>query len=501
MFRRPKNLRSKLTLSYTLVTVLGFLLVEVLLVVGYLLYYNYGRVNEKDYLNDIMYTLGSQATDYFNTGNVDQPGLQAWLNEVSADGYASLPPSDSWDSEAARIVESENMVVLSPEGLILAVSQDQSGLKVGEAYTPPVGSNEQKIIERAHDSPTPSPLTLSLINDENQIRLATPIPPIEEGDILNAILILTVESPKNKTLSDLAPLALWVPFTAMVLLFAVAPFGALFGSIAAGGFTKRLKRLSQSADSWAEGNFEVQPADTSEDEIGALTRKLHSMAERIQMLMQGQQQLAALEERNRLARDLHDTVKQQNFATLMQVRAAQNLMATDQPAAQAHLGEAEKLIKTSQEELGALINQLHPAELEGVGLSDALRKFCSEWSEQNKIPVLVNISNKQSVGLDYEQALFRVAQEAFSNISRHSHANQVQLVLEYEPTLVTMRISDNGIGFDSQSQSQVGYGLRNMQERIEKIAGRFEVSSNSDGGTEIRVKIPIVHTEEESRQQ
>ncbi|MFZ3070176.1 MAG: histidine kinase [Anaerolineaceae bacterium] len=490
MFRFPKGLRGKLTLSYTLVTVLGFLLAEVVLMVGYLLVYNYGRLNERDYLHDIIYTLGPQADDYFENGRIDQPGLQAWLDSLATEGYASLPPSDSWDSEAAKIVESKNMVVLSPDGLILAVAQDQSSLKVGEAYTSTEGSNEEQIIERAHEEPMPSPLSLTLVNDQNQIRLAMPIPPTAEGDALNAILLLTVNSPQAKNLGDLLPFTSWLPFTAILLLFAVAPFGTLFGSIAAGGFTKRLKRLSQSADSWAEGNFEDQPIDPSGDEIGALTRKLRSMAERIQTLMQGQQQFATLEERNRLARELHDTIKQQNFATLMQVRAAQNLITTDPAAAQANLQEAERLIKTSQEELGVLINELRPAELEGVGLADALRKFCSEWSEHNKIPVSVQVSNKQNIGLDHEQALYRVAQESFSNIARHSQASQAQLVLEYAPNAVTMRISDNGIGFDSQKQAQSGYGLRNMQERIEQIAGRFEISSKPDGGTEIRVIIP-----------
>ena len=190
-------------------------------------------------------------------------------------------------------------------------------------------------------------------------------------------------------ITSLAPRAAWlVALTAIGLLLAVAPFGALFGLVMSRGLTRRLAALSAAADAWSEGNFQPCRPDTGADEISLLGRRLRRMAERIQTLLQSQQELAALEERNRLARELHDTVKQQSFATLMQVRAARNLLATEPAAAEQHLAEAEQLIKTSQKELGRLIAELRPAALEGQGLADALREYAATWAEHSHIPAV-----------------------------------------------------------------------------------------------------------------
>ena len=135
-------------------------------------------------------------------------------------------------------------------------------------------------------------------------------------------------------------------------------------------------------------------------------------------------ELALLEERNRLARELHDTVKQQTFATLMQVRAARNLLDQDPAAAREHLEEAEELIKTSQQELGLMIAELRPAALEGQGLAGALQRLPGHLVAAYPHPGRVSRSqNERRLPLEVEQALFRVAQEALSNVARHSRAS------------------------------------------------------------------------------
>jgi signal transduction histidine kinase len=115
--------------------------------------------------------------------------------------------------------------------------------------------------------------------------------------------------------------------------------------------------------------------DPSGDELGQLARRLNGMAEQVQNLLAVRQELAVIEERHRLARDLHDSVKQQIFAMAMQVAAARTLMDNNSDAARVRLTEAERLVKQAQQELTALIRELRPAALGDKGLVVALREL------------------------------------------------------------------------------------------------------------------------------
>jgi NarL family two-component system sensor histidine kinase LiaS len=277
-----------------------------------------------------------------------------------------------------------------------------------------------------------------------------------------------------------------VLLTAAILLVMVAPFAALFGFIMSRGLTRRLGALAAAADAWSEGDFSRYPQDKTQDEIGNLGRRMRHMAERIQNLLQAQSELAALQERNRLARELHDTVKQQSFATLMQVRAARNTLAaasTEAPAdAARHLEGAEELIKTSQGELGRLISELRPAALEGQGLAAALRSYAGTWAEHSRIPATVQVQNERALPLEAEQALYRVAQEALANVAKHSHASAVALLLSFAPAAVRLVVKDNGVGFDP-IQGTTGFGLQSMHQRLMALGGTLLVESGQRGTT------------------
>jgi NarL family two-component system sensor histidine kinase LiaS len=278
--------------------------------------------------------------------------------------------------------------------------------------------------------------------------------------------------------------------TGLVLLAAVAPLGALFGLVMSRGLTRRLSALSRAADAWSQGDFRPFPVDRSNDEIGVLGRRLQSMAERIQNLLQSQQELAVLEERHRLARDLHDTVKQQSFATLMQVRAARNLIDTNAEAASEHLTTAEGLLKSSQQELGLLISELRPAALEGQGLAGALRAYLNSWAEHTRIPAEIQVTSERRLPLAVEQTLYRVAQEALANVARHSRASAVLAQLAYSDRDVRLTILDNGVGF-LPGENNSGFGLKSMRERVEEYGGKMDIASQSNQGTRVTAQIPL----------
>jgi signal transduction histidine kinase len=211
------------------------------------------------------------------------------------------------------------------------------------------------------------------------------------------------------------------------------------------------------------------------------------------------QELAVVEERNRLARDLHDSVKQQVFAIGMQLGAAR---ASLDPQAEAytHVVEAERLARQAGQELTVLIRQLRPAALEHKTLAATLQDMAGEWSRQANIPVRVRLEGDAAPARSGEEALLRVAQEALANAARHSRATAVEISLVTEAApgagsparATTLTIADNGRGFDRSSIAR-GVGLDSMRERLEALGGRLTVESTPGAGTRVVARLEINH--------
>ena len=484
------GLRGKLILTYTLVTVLALMALEVMVLSIGLFFSLANRTDERQYLNDVIYTLYPRASEHLQPGDEDLPGLQEWLEDVARSGYASLPPQNVFDSAAAAIDQADPMLVLSPEGTVLAQVPLEPGGPVGRRATADETAAYQRAIDAAMAGEL-DPMALSTRTDQGKTRLAVPIFEAGRFSDVTGGLLLTIEPPPPIILSSLLVYLGWIVGTGLLLLIAVTPFGALFGFIMSRGLSRRLTALTRAADAWSEGDFQPLPVDRSRDEIGVLAMRMRHMAERIRNLLHTQQELAFLEERNRLARELHDTVKQQSFATYMQIRAARNLLSSDPAAAEQHLQEAENLVKTSQQELGLLITELRPAALEGQGLTGALREYLKSWYEHTRIPAELKVTGERRLPLAIEQALFRVAQEALSNAARHSRASAVTLQLAIQPDQVRLEISDNGVGFDPSSAAGRGFGLESMRTRMAELGGGLEIDSSPEEGARVCVTAPI----------
>ena len=211
------------------------------------------------------------------------------------------------------------------------------------------------------------------------------------------------------------------------------------------------------------------------------------LLDELQTAQQKLQELAVIEERNRLARDLHDSVKQQVFAISMQLSAARTSMSETDKAYQS-VTEAERLAQQAGAELTTLIRELRPPGLERKSLPDAIRVHVEDWARQNQIEAEMNIDENVSVDLQAEQALFRVLQEALANVARHSNASKVLIVLRYEEEQVALVIEDNGAGFDPKKIVK-GVGLDSMQERLAAMNGKLEVISQNVKGTRITATV------------
>ena len=215
------------------------------------------------------------------------------------------------------------------------------------------------------------------------------------------------------------------------------------------------------------------------------------MAEDLENLLQTRGELATLEARNRFARDLHDSVKQQIFATSLQIAAARAYIEKDAESAEAHLSQADELVRAAQKELNVLIAEMRPAALEGKGLAAALREYVERWSEGAEIPADFHVQGERETPLEIEQALFRVAQEALANVARHSDATHAELDLNYTADTLTLRVADDGKGFDLSQSSSAGFGLQSMRERLARLDGYIDIESTPGKGTRVTSTCPL----------
>ena len=208
------------------------------------------------------------------------------------------------------------------------------------------------------------------------------------------------------------------------------------------------------------------------------------------LLFEQTKELAILEERTRLAHDLHDSAKQKAFAALAQLGTAGGIVKKNPTAAKEHLEEAENLVSEVIQELTFLIQEMYPMALKEKGLLVALREYIFEWENRNNISVELQTENIKKLPLNIEQAFYRITQEALANIARHSHATQVKINLVYSNRNAQLRIEDNGKGFDP-AKHPMGIGLRSMQERASSIEGHMIIDGNPGSGTCLTVLLPL----------
>jgi NarL family two-component system sensor histidine kinase LiaS len=477
-----RRLRWKLALSYTLVTALALLVAEILLV-SVLIAFLMSPV------------LPSLAARY--VGDEVAPRLEAGLDQ-------SPPDVESLREEVGSLTDDTNVSMangeggmdftLGPEeGYLLVVDEERRLLvssrrigrvSEGERFDPGRFPGVAPLLAAAQRGEE-DPWSLGAYSPSRAQMLAAAPVEGEGGRVLGAVLVV-IQLP-NLT----GPLLTIIAVGTLTLIVPAAMLGMIFGFLTAWGMTRRLQRLARAAQAWSRGDFSVAVKDRSKDEIGQLSRELNTMAAQLEGLIQARQELATLETRNRFARDLHDSVKQQVFATSFQIAAARALMEKDTEAAEEHLAQAEELARQAQRELNVLIGELRPAALEGKGLSSALRDYVEDWSRRAEIPAEVHIRGEREAPLEVEQAIFRVAQEALANVAKHSGAGSVEVDLIYAPGSLTLRVADDGRGFDPANNSGEGFGLQSMHERLEKLGGRVKVESAPGTGTRLTCVCPL----------
>jgi NarL family two-component system sensor histidine kinase LiaS len=486
---RPfRTLQWRFSLSYMLVTVLSVLAVPTLYFAASYLF----AIRSPDLprlMADGLEGEAPLALPYLVQQPVDRTGLRTWLVDFNSNGRVQGTGSfaDLWMSGPPY--GTSQMALVDTTGHVLVSTSPAAFPEGGLAASRLTAAGRQVLRVALAGDKRPDDLATPEANGRSLIAVPITIP----GRTVGALVL---DMDVGATQAGFLPRAAQGLIGFVLIISVVAGLvGLVFGFVVSRGMARRLRTISQAADAWSQGNFSAAAHDPSGDELGRLTRDLNGMAEQIQSLLQDRQQLAIVEERNRLARDLHDSVKQQVFATAMQVAAARALVQRDPSAAEARLAEVERLVGEAQRELTALIGELRPAALADKGLAQALREYCAEWSGRVGIAADVRVRSEQPAPLEVEQALFRVAQEALSNVARHSDATRVEVELAWEPEALQLSITDNGRGMDAAAADGQGVGLHSMQERVEALRGSLAIRAAPGGsGTSIQVWVPLAQS-------
>jgi signal transduction histidine kinase len=250
--------------------------------------------------------------------------------------------------------------------------------------------------------------------------------------------------------------------------------------------TRRLNTIADAAESWSAGDFSTLIPDESGDELGRLSRDLNRMAVELMSLMQSRAELASLQERQRIARDLHDTVKQKAFALNLQIRAARRLIGNDNDAATTRLDESFELIGGIQRQLVHVLDELRSERAPRGFLAPRLRDLAERWARISGLQREFDLDDTILDDAVHGEALLRIAEEALANVLRHSRATRVSIRLHRQDEQIALSIADNGVG---GADSSSGMGLANMRGRAEGLpGGQFELISPPGAGTEVRVR-------------
>ncbi|RDU36807.1 sensor histidine kinase [Neobacillus piezotolerans] len=309
-------------------------------------------------------------------------------------------------------------------------------------------------------------------------------------------------------ISDLSQLwerqLMGIPFI-IFLPASIGAFGILFGLISGVFWKSQLSLIGQSLRQIEEGHqaefkddctiYEMQEIHERFQKLNAQLSEKAKVSQRLATEKAEEQEVRIQEiisqERNRLARELHDSVSQQLFAASMLMSAVTETRGEEEGPEAKQLKLVEGMIHQSQIEMRALLLHLRPAALKGKSLQEGIAELLNELSQK----VMMDIAwRAEDFPMDkgVEDHLFRILQESVSNTLRHAKAKSLEVLLIKRDGLIIMRVVDDGVGFDEEDRKAGAYGLQNMHERALEIGGTLKIVSVKNKGTRLEVKVPAV---------
>ena len=530
---RPQtSLRFKLFFSYTLVTALAFLLIEVVLVSIAMLFissrlevtpeavqteisdqwlplaqpYLEDSPQNRSHLQVVLkkfrgFVVLSESLEISETIHLDLQS-QHYLTLIFLDqkGHPidSIPHPDADQQLEIPLEDDLRQEMLANPGRIHALmmeAEDQVAIvsAVQRYYT-------AQLEQRISQSESMQTLIANVFQDQNSVENVfleeqgnsygiVPIPHSHnEKVVVGAILWQTKLEPWD--IVQYRDFLRTMSAVLLVTLVLSAIIGTVFGVLSSRTLVRRLSSLSGVINHWSAGNFAAKINDSGQDELHTVAVELNTMSDHFESLLLEKQEMSIIRERNRLARDLHDSVKQDTFGASAQLAAARALIRSKPDQAIGHMEEANNILDRVRSELTSLIHELYPAHLANHSLPDSIQRFVNEWKKIYGLEVKIHILSYQGLPKTVEKTFYLILQEAFSNVARHSKASTVEVFLKQSELSAFLMISDNGCGMNVDS-TELGIGMKSMNERAKLMGGTLDVISASSEGTCIRIEVPL----------
>jgi signal transduction histidine kinase len=251
--------------------------------------------------------------------------------------------------------------------------------------------------------------------------------------------------------------------------------------------------------SWSALGLFIHKLVVTSSERARLIQELEAARRQVELARQRDTELAALRERERLARDLHDSLGHNLVTLTVQLEAAERLCGVDPARAANLLGQMKQLTRSSTDELRRSLAGLRAPGLGDRSLQKALQMLCRELAQRSGLKINCQIQNEtDQLPPAVAEALWRVAQEGLANTEKHAHAEQASVKLDVRngSTAVCqaiLSVTDDGLGVNAGAEATPGhYGLKGIRERVEGLGGTFALRSNLPRGTAVEVRIPVV---------
>jgi signal transduction histidine kinase len=307
---------------------------------------------------------------------------------------------------------------------------------------------------------------------------------------------------------QLALSTLTAQFLLTILLVSVT--GILVAVFLTWILTRPILSLVHATQEVAKGNFSPRVKRWANDEIGELAVAFNAMTEELAHTDELRRERESLrrqllekvistqeDERRRIARELHDSTSQNLTSLIVGLRMMETHCA--QCAAQSKASDLREVASHTLDEVHDLSMRLRPRVLDDLGLAAAIERLSSEWQARHKIPVDVEIRISERLPGEVETAIYRIVQEALTNIARHAYAKTASILIERRNDIVRAIIEDDGVGFDiNTDHGERHLGLLGMRERAELLDGKLTIESSPEHGTSIFIEIPLASTAQDN---
>ncbi len=496
---RLRHLRWKLTWSYTWVAALSFLIVETVLLVLLMiaLGFNPLRPDIQVFNNIVAPVLADDIRPitmaHLRNQPVDTAAFQADLEQV-----LGIEPLTT-DSSPFEIEQFASVFVLDAQQNLLASTPQYSALPPdGRFFDPTLLTGDDSLVplitaayagDTGFDQPyaqaTPEALYLIFVE-----------PLSDETGSLLGVEIAIIRTPTPSAVLLLAMSVIVGGLT--IFSLAAALIGTLFGWRTAKKLSGRLTHLSQITAAWGQGDFERQIQDNEEDEIGELGENLNRVAADLQILLVDKEQIAVLEERDRMARELHDTLAQGVAGLVLQLEAVKyHLNEGEVSESQLIVAEATTQARDALRKAREAIDDLRAEALFAPDFVTAVTQQAQKLSATNNISYELDAQLPDSLLLPPTTSLhaLRALAEMLANVTQHAEATTVWLGLRLADGCLLTEVVDNGVGFDVETAVRPGhYGIIGLKERARLTGGHFSINSSPESGTTALLRLPLEKT-------